>query len=64
MSETDSLWGYEEVADYLGITPKTARKWANERRLPVVKVGSLNKFRPADIRAWVESRSEPVEDAC
>lgn len=59
----ETLWGYDEVAEYLKITPNTARKWANERRLPVVKVGTLNRFRPSDIKAWVEGRAQPAEEA-
>lgn len=57
----DELWGYDEVAGYLGVSPKTVRKWANERRIPIVKVGALNRFRPADIRAWVASNAQPAE---
>lgn len=55
------LWDYDDVAAYLRCSPLTVRRWANERRLPVVKVGALNRFRPADIEAWAEARVQPVE---
>jgi excisionase family DNA binding protein len=58
----DDLWGYEDVAAYLGVSWKTVRKWAQERRIPIVKVGALNRFRPSDIRAWVASNAHPVTD--
>jgi len=61
-TRNDGLWGYDEVAEYLGISPKTVRKWANERRLPLVKIGALNRFRPDDIRAWVADQAQPIED--
>lgn len=59
----ETLWGYAEVAAYMGVSPSTVRRWAGERRLPVVKVGTLNRFRPEDIRAWVASRAEGPKEA-
>lgn len=56
----EPLWGYDEVADYLGISPKTARKWAKNRKIPVVKVGRLNRFRPEAIRSWAREQERPV----
>ena len=56
--QTETLWGYDEVAAYLNVAPSTVRRWAVERKLPVVKVGMLNKFRPEDVRAWVASNAE------
>lgn len=60
-ARNDGLWGYDEVGEYLGVSPNTVRRWANEKRLPLVKVGSLNRFRPQDIREWVEGRAQPAE---
>lgn len=59
----EGLWGYAEVAEYLGMSPKTVRRWANERRLPVVKVGALNRFRPEDIREWVKKNTKRTRRA-
>lgn len=55
---TEGLWGYREVAEYLKVSPKTVRKWASEKRLPVVKVGNRNRFRRSDIDRWLDERTE------
>ena len=47
----------DRVAELLGCTPRMVRKLASERTISVVKVGSLTRFRPADIDAYIESRT-------
>jgi excisionase family DNA binding protein len=47
----DELWDYQQVADYAKCSWRTIRKWANERKIPVVKVGNLNRFDPDEIKA-------------
>lgn len=47
----------EQAAGLLGCTPRMVRKLASERTISVVKVGSLTRFRPADIDAYIESRT-------
>lgn len=59
----EDLWEYEDVAKYLGISPETVRRWAGEKKLPVVKVGALNRFRPEDIREWVAQNAARVASA-
>lgn len=54
--DTTGLWTYQDVATYLGISWRTVRKWAGERKLPVVKVGNRNRFRPDDIEKWAAKR--------
>ncbi len=65
MSETDgnasSLWTAREVADFLQVAEGTVNQWVKSGTIPVVKVGRLNRFRPADIRAWVDARAQPAE---
>lgn len=55
-----TLWDYEDVAAYLKVSPKTVERWANERRLPVVKVGVLNRFDPDDIREYAARHKIPA----
>jgi len=56
----DQLWTYDDVADYLQVSWRTVRKWANERTIPVVKVGALNRFDPDAIRKWAAKGREKL----
>jgi excisionase family DNA binding protein len=47
-----------EVADLLGISPKTIYAWASQGRLPCVRLGSLLRFDPSEIARWVGDRKE------
>ena len=47
----------KRVSELLGCTPRMVRKLASEHTIPVVKVGSLTRFRPGDIDAYIESRT-------
>ena len=46
----EPLWTYEDVAAHLSISWRTVRRWAGESRLPIIKVGSLNRFDGSRIR--------------
>lgn len=53
-----SLWTVDEVAQFLGVSPKTVRKWQLAGSLPFVKLGGkLVRFQPEAIRAWVGERA-------
>jgi excisionase family DNA binding protein len=46
----------EEVARYLRLTPQTIYKWAQERRIPAVKLGKEWRFRRSVIDRWLDER--------
>lgn len=50
------LWTAEDVARRLQISEGTVKQWVKAGRLPVVKVGKLNRFRPSDIEAWLDAQ--------
>jgi hypothetical protein len=54
----DSLLRSQQVADRLGVTERWVRDHATRRspKIPVVKLGSLLRFRPADIDAFVDGQ--------
>ena len=59
-NEFGSLMGPAEVAKYLGMTERTIYMWAQQGKLPAFKVGSVWRFRRADVDRWLEStRSGP-----
>lgn len=51
-----------ELAEYLKVKPSTIETWAKNGKLPLVKVGSLNRFRRSDIDAWLAKNERPVEE--
>ncbi len=53
----EGLWTIPEVAAFLGVAPKTVRKWQLAGRLPFVELGAkLVRFEPEAIRSWVSNR--------
>jgi excisionase family DNA binding protein len=55
--------GAEEAAKMLGVTPRTVIRLTERGELPGFRVGKLWKFRPGDIREYIESqiRQRPVK---
>ncbi|MBC7857105.1 MAG: helix-turn-helix domain-containing protein [Pirellulaceae bacterium] len=51
-----ALLSREEAAELLGVKPQTLAKWVSDGNydLPVVKVGRLSKYRPADVEAFID----------
>lgn len=46
----------EEVALYLRLKPQTLYKWAQERRIPAVKLGKEWRFRKSLIDRWLDDQ--------
>ena len=59
-AEAEALLDTEEAARLLGISPRTVQGWVRQKRIPYVKLSEgrtgLTRFRPADLRAWIEAR--------
>lgn len=51
--DLDALLTVESVAHLFMVSPMTIRSWAQNGRLPAIKIGRLWRFRRADIEAWV-----------
>lgn len=49
-----------EAARLLGVSPRTIEAWVARQSIPFVKLGegkrSALRFRPSDLRAWIEAR--------
>lgn len=56
----ESLLTVQEAAGFLGCSIHSVYRWTAQGVLPVVKVGRLSRFRPADLRAWVAARTGAV----
>jgi PTS system nitrogen regulatory IIA component len=46
----------EEVASYLRLTPQTIYRWAQEKRIPAVKLGKEWRFRRSIIDEWLDAQ--------
>jgi excisionase family DNA binding protein len=53
MKEPD-LMTVEEVARYLRLKPQTIYKWAQEKRIPAVKLGKEWRFRKRILDEWLD----------
>lgn len=61
--ESGGLMGPAQVAKYLGIAERTVYLWAQQGKLPALKVGSVWRFRRSEVDRWLEgSRSGPSLD--
>jgi predicted DNA-binding transcriptional regulator AlpA len=55
-STPQRLLNERQVADSCAISVLTLRKWRTEGRGPrFVKIGTLVRYRPEDVDAWIES---------
>jgi len=55
-STQDHLLTIDEVAARLSCTPRLVRAFVDRRELPVIKVGRLVRFDPADVDAYIQRR--------
>ena len=46
----------EEVAGFLRLKPQTIYKWAQERRIPAVKLGKEWRFRRSILDRWLDQQ--------
>jgi len=46
----------EEVAIYLRLKPQTIYKWAQEKRIPAVKLGKEWRFRRSILDRWLNDQ--------
>ncbi len=56
------LWDVEAAASATGLRVRYVRKLIAERRVPVVKLGRLVRIRPADLVAYIEASTLPVQE--
>ena len=58
----DALWGVDDVAAFLRVPKMTVYHW---RRTgygpPGVRIGRHVRYRPEDVRSWVQSELDKAE---
>lgn len=58
IKDADRWMTAEEAAEYLQVAESTVKKWAKLDQIPHGKVGSLARFRKADLDAWAKQNAE------
>ncbi len=46
------LWNIHQVADYLGVKPRTIRGWIFSDKIPYHKIGKFVRFNPCEVKKW------------
>jgi excisionase family DNA binding protein len=49
-----------EIADWLGVTPRTVCLWAECSEMPAVRFGRQWRFRRAEVERWIEQSSNTL----
>jgi len=55
-SQNHEILTLEEVAHYLRLRPQTIYKWAQEKRIPAVKLGKEWRFRRSILDRWLDEQ--------
>ncbi|MBA2626037.1 MAG: helix-turn-helix domain-containing protein [Acidimicrobiia bacterium] len=57
---SDSLWGPQDVANFLGVPLKTVYGWRHARiGPPAYKVGRHLRYDPEQVQRWLEAQAQP-----
>jgi len=48
----------KQASEYLGISPDTLYKYANDRFVPAFKLGNRWRFKRAHLDAWMDKQAE------
>jgi PTS system nitrogen regulatory IIA component len=64
----DDILTIDEVAQYLRVSERTVYEWAQKGDIPCGKIGTVWRFKKADIEKWVNERlttkNKPVSVEC
>jgi excisionase family DNA binding protein len=54
---SERLLTARELAETLGVTPKTVLRWTDARGLPGYRIGRALRYREADVEAWLQAHA-------
>ncbi|MFH1282050.1 MAG: helix-turn-helix domain-containing protein [bacterium] len=57
-----SLLNVSQVAELLNVSPYTVYGYVSEGKIPVVKLGNLNRFRLEDVEQFIVSNRRDKRD--
>ena len=53
MMSQDTLLNVKQVADYLQLKESTIYSWAQDGKIPAIKIGRTWRFRRVDLDGWL-----------
>lgn len=62
MSQAEPLLNIHQVADYLQLNLSTVYQWAQQGRLPAIKLGGRWRFRRSDLDRWLDAQTRRPEE--
>lgn len=62
MAAEERLYSLEEVAERLGVSERTVRRWVKAGDLPAYKPGREYRIKPVDLDEFLEERKVQPEE--
>ncbi len=59
----NKLLNVKQVAQYLQLKESTIYSWAQDGKIPAIKIGRTWRFRQVDLDSWLERHLKGEEDA-
>lgn len=59
----DTLLNVKQVAEYLQLKESTIYSWAQDGKIPAIKIGRTWRFRRSDLDAWLERHLQEETDS-
>jgi excisionase family DNA binding protein len=60
--DENTLLNAKQVARYLRLKESTVKKWAEEGKIPTIKIGRAWRVRRSDLDAWIEQEQYPMPE--
>ena len=57
--QPEILWTVPDLSKNFKIAPSTLYEWVQQGYIPHVKVGGCVRFRPAEVKAWLDGHARP-----
>ncbi|NLG50079.1 MAG: helix-turn-helix domain-containing protein [Chloroflexi bacterium] len=58
----DTLLNVKQVAEYLQLKESTIYSWAQDGKIPAIKIGRTWRFRRSDLDGWLERHLKGEDD--
>jgi len=55
----ETLWTVAELSAATKLARSTIYEWCHMGYVPHIKVGDSIRFRPADVKAWLDAHAKP-----
>ena len=63
MLDQNALLNVKQVAQYLQLKESTIYSWAQDGKIPAIKIGRTWRFRRSDLDTWLERHLKAEEES-